>query len=342
MKTINVAICGATGYTGQELAKILLRHSGVRLTALSSQSLAGQKAADHFPYFRGLLDQTFMPLDAEKIAAKASLVFLALPHQAAIAQAGKFLAKNVKVIDLSADFRLQDAAQYKQWYGWDHTQHALLKKAVYGLPEIYREQIKKADLIANPGCYPTSVILGAMPLLKEGIVSGDGFVADSKSGVSGAGRNPNQDLHFSEVNESFKAYKVASHQHTPEIEQELSKAAGKPVKALFTAHLLPITRGILSTLYLRLQKKASTADALAVLAKAYKDEPFVRVYPEGKLPEVKFVSGQNFCDIGVKVDARTNTAVVITAIDNLLKGAAGQAVQNMNLMQGFSETEGLL
>ncbi len=341
-KKIKVAICGATGYAGQELMKILLRHPSAEIAALCSSSSAGLQVGEQFPFFRGLVKQQFIPLDAAAISDKASLVFLALPHQAAIKLAGELVKRRLKVVDLSADFRLKDAELYKEWYGWEHAGAALLRDSVYGLPEVYRDKIKKAQLVANPGCYPTSVILGVRPLLKEGIVEMDGIIADSKSGVSGAGRTPNQDLHFSEVNESFKAYKVALHQHTPEIEQELGAVAGKSVRVVFTAHLLPVTRGIFSTIYLKLKKKATSADLLGVLAKAYKDEPFVRVYPEGRLPELKFVQGQNFCDIGVKVDERSKTAIVITAIDNLLKGAAGQAVQNMNIMEGFTETEGLL
>jgi len=338
---MKIALCGATGYAGQELIKILLRHPHAQIAALCSQSMAGKAVGDAFPYFRGLLDKTFIGLDVETICREASLVFLALPHKAAIPLAGEFLKRKVKVVDFSADFRLKDAGQYKPWYGWDHSDTGLLKDAVYGLPEVYREKIKKARLVANPGCYPTGILLGALPLIKEGVIGSDLVVADSKSGVSGAGRTPKEDLHFPEVNESFKAYKVGVHQHTPEIEQELGFAAGRPVKVLFTPHLLPITRGILSTLYLRLEAKAARKNLHAILAKAYKDEPFVRVYPEGTFPEIKFVQGLNFCDIGVKVDARTQTAIVITAIDNLVKGAAGQAVQNMNIMCGFPETEGL-
>ncbi len=340
-KKIDVAICGATGYTGQELMRILLRHPNARLAALSSQTLANESVAAHFPYFQGRVDQKFMALDVPAIAAKASLVFLALPHKAAIDLASRFAERKVKVVDLSADFRLKDARLYKQWYGWEHANAGLLKNAVYGLPEVYRDKIRKAYLVANPGCYPTSVLLGVIPLLKARAVDPDFIIADSKSGVSGAGRNPSQDLHFSEVNESFKAYKVGAHQHTPEIEQELSLAALRPARVLLTAHLLPITRGILSTIYLKLTGKTDTAVLRNILANAYQDEPFVRVCPEGKLPEIKFVSGQNFCDIGVKVDDRTKTAIVVTALDNLVKGAAGQAVQNMNIMQGFDETEGL-
>ena len=341
-KKIDVAICGATGYAGQELMRILLRHPHVRLTALCSQTMAHESVADQFPYFRGLLDQKFMALNVPAICEKASIVFLALPHQAAIGLAGAFLSRRVRVIDLSADFRLKDATLYKQWYGWEHKDSTLLRSAVYGLPEVYRDRIKKAQLVANPGCYPTSVLLGILPLLREKVVEAQFIIADSKSGVSGAGRNPSQDLHFPEVNGSFKAYKVGAHQHTPEMEQELSAVASRPVHLLFTAHLLPINRGILSTMYLRLKGKAQTADLRKIFAKAYKDEPFVRVYPEGKWPELKYVQGQNFCDIGVKIDPKTKTAIVITAIDNLVKGAAGQAVQNMNIMEGFAETEGLI
>jgi len=274
--------------------------------------------------------------------SKAQLIFSALPHHASMEVVPHFIKKGQKVIDLSADFRLKSARVYGLWYG-KHTAKDLLKKAVYGIPELYRDKIKDAVLIANPGCYPTGAILGLAPILKAGIIDTDSIVIDSKSGVSGAGRTASLDTSFSEVNEGFKAYNVGEHRHTPEIEQELSRIAGKDIEVTFTPHLLPVNRGILSTMYASLKgKNVSYATVLNAYNKYYTNEFFIRIMPEGTYPNLSYVKGSNFCDIGFKIDKRTGRLIIITAIDNLVKGASGQAVQNMNIMFGFSETAGLL
>jgi N-acetyl-gamma-glutamyl-phosphate reductase len=340
-KKMNVAIVGSSGYTGGELMRILLSHSRVVVTAITSEKSAGKPITAIFPHLGGLTALVCEPLDPEAIAKKADFVFLALPHVTAQVAAFRFHALGKKVVDLSADYRLADPAVYETWYEHAHQYPELLKTAVYGLPELHRERIKKASLIANPGCYPTSAILGLAPLIKKGMVELRGLIIDSKSGVSGAGRSPALAYHFPEVNEGFMAYKVGTHRHTPEIEQELSALAGKPITLTFTPHLVPLNRGILSTIYAGLSSPLDTAQVHSLYREFYRDEPFVRMLPAGQFPNVRNVRGSNFCDIGVSVDPRTHGLVVVTAIDNLVKGAAGQAIQNMNLMMGFDETEGL-
>ena len=274
----------------------------------------------------------------DDVISKCDLIFLALPHKVSMQFAPIFLKSGKKVIDLSADYRLP-ADIYKKWYGMEHKDKADIKKAVYGLPEANRAHIKKADLIANPGCYPTSVILPGMPLLKEGIVDTKSIIADSKSGVTGAGRKALLSIIFSEVNENLKCYKPNVHQHKPEIDQELSKAAGKDMEIVFTPHLIPMNRGILSTIYFTLKKEMSTKTLLSIYKKFYKNEPFVRIL-DNALPQIKDVVNTNFCDIGLSVKGKK--LIVVSCIDNLLKGAAGQAVQNMNIMCGLDEKKGLI
>ncbi|MBI5144195.1 MAG: N-acetyl-gamma-glutamyl-phosphate reductase, partial [Candidatus Omnitrophica bacterium] len=267
------------------------------------------------------------------------LIFLALPHRISMEAAPKFLKAKRLVIDLSADYRLHHDV-YKVWYGAEHKDKANLPKAVYGLPEIYHNAIKGAELVANPGCYPTSIILAIAPLLSEMVIDADYIIADSKSGVTGAGRRPDLSLSFGEVNENLKCYKVNEHQHKPEINKILSAIAGKGIDVVFTPHLIPMNRGILSTVYLKLKKRMDTKGAVKIYQDFYDGKPFVRIYGEGKLPQVKDVVRTNFCDIGMKVTG--DTAIVVSCIDNLLKGAAGQAVQNMNIIAGFEETKGLV
>jgi N-acetyl-gamma-glutamyl-phosphate reductase len=340
---LNVAIVGSSGYTGGELMRILLGHPNVTVSAITSERSAGQPITALFPHLAGLTRLVCESLDPAVIAKKAELVFLALPHVTAQDAANAFRALGTKVVDLSADYRLADPAVYEKWYEHGHQYPELLKQAVYGLPELRREQIKKASLIANPGCYPTSAILGLAPLIKQGMDMADlaSVIIDSKSGVTGAGRSPALAYHYPEANEGLMAYKIGTHRHTPEIEQELSVLAGQPVTVSFTPHLIPMNRGILSTIYARLTKNTDTATLYARYEEFYTHEPFVRVLPPGQSPNVRNVRGSNFCDIGVAVDPRTGRAVVVSAIDNLVKGAAGQAVQNMNLMMGFEETTGL-
>ncbi|MHB8882849.1 MAG: N-acetyl-gamma-glutamyl-phosphate reductase [Thermodesulfovibrionales bacterium] len=338
---LNIAICGASGYTGVELLRILALHPNVRVTAVTSERSAGKKVTTLFPHLGMYSGLEYEPLDRERLLKKADLFFLALPHGASQEAVNFFFQGKKMVVDLSADYRLADAATYRQWYGLEHTYIPALRKAVYGLPELYRTRIKKARLIANPGCYPTSAILGLMPALKNRILDTAHIVIDSKSGTSGAGRKADLAVSFCEVNEGFKAYGLGVHRHTPEIEQELSGLAGRKITVNFTPHLLPVDRGILTTIYAPLAKKITAEKVLGMYEKAYKTEPFVKVLPPGVLPNIKNVRGTNFCHIGLKLVERTNTLIIVSAIDNLVKGASGQAVHNMNLMMGFSETEGL-
>ncbi len=337
---INVAIIGATGYTGAELARILLGHPQAKIAAVTSESRAGQNYSRVFPAFRGRLDLELEKLDPERITPRAQAVFLCLPHHEAMEAAKTFREKGCKVIDLSADFRLSAAEIYEAWYG-PHRAQDLLKEAVYGLPEIHRDSIKKAELVANPGCYPTSCILGLAPLIRQKAIDLTTIHCDSKSGVSGAGRKAEPSLLFCEVNSGLKAYKIGNHRHTPEIEQELARLAGTPVTVTFTPHLIPMDRGILSTLYAKATTGLDNQKLHRIYEEFYQKEPFVRVRPEGDFPDTKDVRFTNFCDIGVHFDARTGRVIIISAIDNLVKGASGQAVQNMNLMFGFPETQGL-
>lgn len=339
--TRRVAIAGASGYTGVELLRFLVQHPAVRLTAVTAETHANQPISQVFPALRGFVDLTCLPLDPKALAKEADFVFLALPHKASMSVGAELIERGARVLDLSADFRLRDAAVYAKWYGNEHTAPGLLAEAVYGLPEIHGDEIAKARLVAVPGCYPTSTILGLSPLLKQGLIDTETIVVDSISGVSGAGRKPDLPTHFSEVNESLKAYGVAKHRHTPEIEQEVSGVAGKPIVLTFTPHLAPLTRGILTTITARLVRPRETADLLAVYREFYKGRSFVRVLGEGTLPETKHVLHSNLCDIGLVADPRTQRVIVVSAIDNLAKGASGQAVQCFNLMAGLDERAGL-
>jgi N-acetyl-gamma-glutamyl-phosphate reductase len=338
---LKVAVVGASGYTGCELIRILHNHPEVAVTTVTSEQSAGKMLSDVFPALRGRYDLPLEALEAERIAAKADIIFTALPHTAAMKVVPVFLQAGKKVIDLSADYRLHDAADYGVWYE-PHLNPELLPDAVYGLPELHREEIAGARLIANPGCYPTSVILALKPLLQERVIDSASIIADSKSGVSGAGRGAKVDSLYCEVNEGFKAYAIGGvHRHIPEIEQELSLLAGSKTVISFTPHLVPMDRGILSTVY-SVPHAALTAKQLhALFEEHYEGEAFIRVLPLGDFPSTAFVRGSNFCDIGITVDKRTGRIIVIAAIDNLVKGASGQAVQNMNIVCGFPETLGL-
>lgn len=339
---LKVAICGGSGYTGAELLRMLLLHPEVEVTGVTSEKSAGKRVTDLFPHLRRYSHLIFEPLtDKEALAGKADLFFLALPHAASQEAVDFFFRKGRKVIDLSADYRLSDPAVYEEWYKTKHHYHDTLKEAVYGLPELHRERIKRAGLIANPGCYPTGAILGLYPALREGIIDAGTIVIDSKSGTSGAGRKAETAFSYCEVNEGFKAYAIAAHRHTPEIEQELSAVAGKSLALNFTPHLLPVDRGILSTIYAKLTGTPDTGDVREIYSKTYGTEQFVNVLEEGVFPNIKNVRGSNCCEIGIKVNKRTGTLVIVTAIDNLVKGASGQAVQNMNIVMGFPEAAGL-
>lgn len=341
MKKIKVAVIGASGYAGLELVRLLARHPGCELVGLASLEYPGRPFSQVFPALAGIVDLPFsQDQTPEKVAAAAEVVFTAVPHQTAMGMIPRFLALGCKVVDLSADFRFRDVHLYEKWYQ-EHTAPELNAEAVYGLPELYRDEIKLARLVGNPGCYPTGVILGLAPLAKAGLLTPDSVIADCKSGTSGAGRQALLGISFCEVNDGFRAYKVMEHRHTPEMEQELSLLAGQPVRVTFTPHLVPMSRGILGTLYADLTEPKSEADLRGLYEKFYQGHPFVRLLPAGAFPDTRNVRGANFCDLGLKVDAEGRRVIVISAIDNLTKGAAGQAVHNFNLMMGFPETTGL-
>lgn len=339
---LSVGIVGGSGYTGSELIRLLVTHpEKVNLACVTSRSLAGQYVSKIHPNLRGLVDLKFEELDVEKVADEVSIIFLGLPHKAAMEFVPRFLERGAKVIDFSADYRLKDVDVYEKYYQ-EHTSPHLLKEAVYGLPELHRAEIKNASLVANPGCYPTGAILAALPALKAGIAQPGNVIVDSKSGISGAGKGAKDVTHFPNRSENVTAYNIGTHRHGPEIEQELSVAIGKDVTVCFVPHLVPMTRGILTTAYLKLSKSISTAELLEIYSSHYENEPFVRVLDEGDIPQTQAVRGSNFCDIGVKVVEESGLAVVMSAIDNLTKGASGAALQNMNLLAGFDETAGLL
>ena len=351
--TVNVAVVGASGYSGEELVRLLLSHPHAALRTVTSRQYSGQTVAQIFPRFAGnpLASQLrFAEPNPDTIARGADLAFLALPHGVAAEVAVSLLEKGLKVIDLSADFRLKSAATYKEFYGHDHPAPDLLAKSVYGLPEIHREQIAKADLIASPGCYPTSILLPVIPLLRAQVIKPSGIIADSLSGVSGAGRKAELDYLFCECNESLRPYGVPKHRHLSEIEQELSIAAGTTVTIQFTPHLVPVNRGLLTTLYLAPVEHFSDAPGAAALNEkvaaafkaTYANDRFVRLLGDKALPDTKSVVGTNFIDIAWRLDTRTGRLIVMSAEDNIVKGASGQAVQAMNILCGFPETAGLI
>ncbi len=336
-----VAVAGASGYTGAELLRLLVQHPAVEVVAATSETYAGKPLRAALPGLSGFVDLSFDTLDTTRLASVAEIVFLALPHTASATPAAALLQAGCRVIDLSADFRLRDPGVYERWYRVAHPVPHLLTEAVCGLPELYRDSIRQARLVAVPGCYPTAALLGLQPLVRARKIALDSIIVNAASGTSGAGRKLDLPLHFSEANENFKAYAVASHRHTPEMEQELSRLAGQEVVLSFTPHLVPMTRGILSTIYATLTSPMVVESLHELFCHAYKGEPFLRVLPPGTFPETKQVWGSNYCDIGVAVDSRAGRAIVITALDNLVKGAAGQAIQAMNLMVGLDETLGI-
>jgi len=338
---LKVFVCGGSGYTGGELLRILSIHPNAKVIGATSEKSAGKSVVDLFPNLYKCAHLIYEPLLKERVIKKADLFFMALPHGKSQESVDFFFRNDKKVIDLSADYRLKDPDTYEKWYKVPHKFHITLKKAVYGLPEVYRERIKKAGLIANPGCYPTGAILGLLPVLKNHLIDVSSVIIDAKSGTSGAGRKADIAFSFCEVNEGFKAYAIGTHRHTPEIEQEFSILAKKKIVVNFTPHLLPVDRGILTTIYAPLLKKKVASKVFDIYRGFYKKEPFVRVLDYDMYPNIKNVNGTNFCEIGLKVNERTGTLVIVTAIDNLVKGASGQAVQNMNIMMGFDEKAGL-
>lgn len=338
---IKAGIIGATGYAGAELVRILMNHRDVEIVWYGSRSYVDQNYADIYRNMFRIVDAKCMDDHMEQLAEEADVIFTATPQGFCASVMTEEILKKTKIIDLSADYRIKDVKTYEKWYGIVHQSPRFIEEAVYGLCEINREDVKKARLVANPGCYTTCSILTAYPLAKEGVIDMNTLIIDAKSGTSGAGRGAKLPNLYCEVNENIKAYGVASHRHTPEIEEQLSYAAGKPVLLNFTPHLVPMNRGILVTAYASLTKKVTEEEIRSIYQNYYKDEYFVRVLNPGDCPETRWVEGSNYVDVNVKLDERTNRLIMMGAMDNLVKGAAGQAVQNMNLMFGLSEQEGL-
>lgn len=338
---VNVGIIGATGYVGIEIVRLLQNHPDINISTVVSQSFVGQKISDVYPHLRNVIDMECESLDIDRIAEKADIFITALPHGVSTEVIPKLIEKGKRIIDHSGDFRYKSVEVYEKWYNTKHGMPHFLDISVYGLPELHREEIKKARIVGNPGCYPTCSILGIAPLLREKLIETKNIIIDAASGVSGAGRSTELPYQFCECTENFKAYKVSTHRHTSEIEQELSLLAGSEIMVSFTPHLVPMKRGMLSTIYANLTSDKTTSQLLELYREYYKGEFFVRILDEGKLPETKFVSGSNYIDIGLVVDKRLNRVVVLSAIDNLGKGASGQAVQDLNIMCGLPEHTGL-
>ncbi|MCX5859027.1 MAG: N-acetyl-gamma-glutamyl-phosphate reductase [Proteobacteria bacterium] len=337
---MDVAIIGAAGYTGVELCRLLAFHPQAKITGLFEARFLGKPVSELFPHLRGQVDLPLRPFSLADVIREAQVVFCGLPHGKSLEVVPPLIEAGLKVIDLSADFRFADPKVYATWYQ-NHTAPGLLAQAVYGLPEIFREKIRPAQLVANPGCYPTSVLLPLIPLARRGLIQADSVIANSLSGTSGAGRTPNPELLFCEVTGGLKAYSVGTHRHAPEIETYLSVFSPAPVRILFVPHLMPIPRGILSTICFQTTRTVGDQDIYQFLQEDYQKEPFVRVLPPGLLPNTRNVVGSNLVEIGIKHDPRTGKTVLVSALDNLIKGAAGQAVQNLNLLFGIPETTGL-
>lgn len=338
---IKAGIIGATGYAGGELARLLLQREDVQILWYGSRSYVGQKYASVYPNLFQIVEDSCQDDSLKELADRADVVFTATPQGFCASIIEEEILSKVKVIDLSADFRIKDQEVYEKWYKLEHKSPQFLEEAVYGLPEVNREKIREARLIANPGCFPTCSFLAVYPLVKEGLVDPNTLIIDAKSGTSGAGRGAKMDNLYCEVNESIKAYGVGTHRHTPEIEEQLSYAAGKPVTISFTPHLVPMNRGILVTAYASLNGEVTEEEARAAYEKYYRDEYFVRLLEPGAVPQTRWVEGSNFADVNFKIDPRTGRVVMMGVIDNMVKGAAGQAVQNMNLMFGLPEETGL-
>ncbi len=337
---IKVGVIGATGYAGAELVRLIFNHKKAELVAISSVSFEGKKLSEVYPSYLNLCDM--LCENEDEVVKKSDVIFAALPHGLSEKIALKCSESNKVFIDLGADFRLENEEDYKEWYGLEYEEKELHQKAVYGLPEIFRDKIKGKKIIANPGCYTTAVPLALYPALKEGLINPTGIIADCKSGVTGAGRGLSQMTHFSDLNEGFLAYKVASHRHTPEIEQTLSKITGEKHQMTFVPHLLPVNRGILATCYAKLSEGVTEEMLRKAYEKCYDNEFFVRLLPSGKSADIHNIKYTNFCDVSIFTDERTGTFIAISAIDNMVKGAAGQAIQNMNICFGLDEKEGLV
>lgn len=341
MKKIKVAVVGANGYIGGETVRLLARHPSVEITTLTSRQFAGKNVAEVFPALRGILDMQLVEPDVDEISKNSDAIFLAIPHTQAMPMVASLIERGMRVLDHSADFRLKDVKAYEEWYKADHTEAALLEKSVYGLPELHGEEIRDAQLVALPGCYPTGTLLALAPAIKHKLIDLGSIVISSMSGVSGVGQKPTQRAHYPETADNLCAYGVTSHRHTPEIEQELSLVAGETLKVLFTPHLVPANRGILTNATAWALAETSPEKLVKIYEEFYEDAPFVRVCKPGSYPEIRFVRGSNYCDIGLAYDERTKKLIAISAIDNLCKGAAGQGIQCMNIMFGLPEQSGL-
>ena len=340
MEKIKVGVVGATGYAGAEICRLIYLHPAAELAAISSVSFEGMALSDVYPAYRGLCDLV-CGTQAE-VVEKSDVIFAALPHGLSQDLAAECDAQGKAFIDLGADFRLESEEAYKEWYGGTFADKALHEKAVYGLPELYRAQIKGADIIGNPGCYPTSIALALAPLMKLGLVNEQHIIIDAKSGTTGAGKGLSDNTHFPRCNEAFAPYKVAAHRHTPEIEQTLSELCHSKASITFTPHLLPINRGIISTIYVDLTDEAILEELWTMYRLFYQDEPFVRVLPLGSCADLKYIKYSNFCDVSLHMEARNNRLILVSAIDNMVKGAAGQAIQNMNILFDCKEDSGLM
>ncbi|MEH7096101.1 N-acetyl-gamma-glutamyl-phosphate reductase [Neobacillus vireti] len=338
---MKAAIIGGTGYGSIELVRLINKHPYLEIGSVVSNSQAGVNFSDVYPHLSDVVVQPLETFDANRLSEENDIVFLATPSGVSSKLVPQLLDQGIKCIDLSGDFRLRSAEEYETWYRHSPAEDKYLKQAVYGLSEIYKEEIKNSTLIANPGCYPTATNLGLLPIMKSELADENFIIIDAKSGVSGAGRGVSLTSHYSEMNENFKAYKLGKHQHIPEIEQVLTDESGKRTTVTFTTHLVPMTRGIMCTMYVNLKEKISTQKVIDLYKQFYQESHFIRVRPEGNIPATKEVMGSNFCDIGLHVDERTNRLTIISVIDNLVKGAAGQAIQNANLMNGWEEQTGL-
>ncbi len=337
---LRVGIIGASGYAGAELVRIITQHPHMELTFISSRQFKGKNFTEIYPAMNGFIYLKYSELDLKKIEAETDVVFIALPHKIPMSIVPDVINMGKKVIDLSADFRFDDITKYEKHYQ-PHTAKKYNDQSVYGLCEVYKKNIEKASLVGNPGCYPTSILLPLIPLLRNRLIKKESIIVDSKSGVSGAGRTPTPSNHYCNISESFKAYKIYAHRHTPEIEENLSKAANSDVSIIFTPHLIPMSRGMLSTIYVKTDKSVCESDIRNCLNDFYAHSPFIRIHSENSFPDTQHVRGTNFCDIGFKTDKSGHNLILISAIDNLIKGAAGQAVQNLNIMFGMDETSGL-
>ncbi|WP_407270242.1 N-acetyl-gamma-glutamyl-phosphate reductase [Radiobacillus sp. PE A8.2] len=338
---MKVAIIGGTGYGAVELIRFINNHPYAKIEAVVSHSQSGSKLSEAYPHLTAAMEITMEELHIAALSEKIDLVFFATPSNVSKELAPQFLEHGVKCIDLSGDFRLKSQSDYEQWYQASAAQQQYLDQAVYGLTELNQEQIKDAALIANPGCYPTATLLALLPAVKHNLINYQSIIIDAKTGVSGAGRSLSLNTHFAEMNDNLKAYKLGEHKHIPEIEQVLKEESGESLQVTFTTHLVPMTRGIMSTIYLDVNKRVTTSELLELYTAYYADHPFIRIRPEGNFPATKEVHGSNYCDIGIHADQRTGKVTIISVIDNLVKGASGQAIQNMNIMNGWDAMTGI-